>query len=198
MQTVTNKVLRRIHAKGRGSVFTPRDFLDLGSRAAVDQILSRLTRNNTIRRLSRGLYDYPRISKRLGQLFPSPHAVARAVAKSTGHNVYTSGAHAANGLGLTTQVPARPVYLTDGPSRHVQNGRQPIYLRHTQRFLGVGLRARDVLHALDYLGKANVDDGVVAKLARSLSQQDKDALLRDYKYASTWMQPVLREIALAV
>jgi len=194
MQSVANKILRRIRGKGRGSVFTPKDFLDLGSRAAVDQTLSRLTKDGTIRRISRGLYDYPCISKRLGQLSPSPDAVAQAVARSTGHSVYVSGARAANALGLSMQVPARPVYLTDGPSRQMQIGPQTIYLRHTRRFTAAGSTSKPVLHALSHLGKARVDDGVVGKLARSLSQQDKNALLRDSKYASAWMQPVLNRV----
>ena len=194
MQAVVNKILKRIRGKGRGSVFTPKDFLDLGSRAAVDQTLSRLAKDGTIRRIGWGLYDYPRISKRLGQLSPSPDAVIQAVAKSTGCSVYVSGARAANALGLSMQVPARLVYLTDGPSRRIQVGPQTIYLRHTRRFMGAGSASKLVLHALSHLGKARVDDGVIGKLARDLPQRAKDALQRDSRYASTWMQPVLNRI----
>jgi hypothetical protein len=93
------------------------------------------------------------------------------------------------------QVPARPVYLTDGPSRRIQVGSQTIYLRHTRRFVGGGSTSKLVLHALSYLGRARVDDGVIAKLARSLSKHDKDALMQDSKHASTWMQPVLNRLA---
>ena len=195
MQTVVNKILKRIRGRGRGSVFTPKDFLDVGNRAAVDQTLSRLAMKNTIRRIGRGLYDYPRISRRLGQLSPNPDAVAQAVGRSTGHNVCISGARAANALGLTTQVPARPVYLTEGPSRRMQVGPQTIYLRHTRRFVGAGSASKPVLHALSHLGKARVDDVVIGKLARDLPQRAKDALLRDSRYASTWMQPVINRLA---
>lgn len=67
-----DKIKRRIIGKGRGAVFTPADFLDLGSRASVDQTLSRLTDQGVIRRLARGIYDYPKTSPRLGRLSPDP------------------------------------------------------------------------------------------------------------------------------
>ncbi|NIM49713.1 MAG: hypothetical protein GTN62_05660 [Gemmatimonadales bacterium] len=195
MQGVIQQTLKRIHGKRRGWVFTPKDFLDLGGRAAVDQALSRLTRRGAICRLRRGLYEYPRISRRLGQLSPAPDAVAEAVARKTGSRLQVSGARAANALGLSTQVPARSVYLTDGPSRQVQIGRQTIYLRQARRFAGAGKVSAVVYQALSHLGRDRVDDAVVRKLSRSLSQKDKSALVRDAKYASAWMQSVLTKVA---
>ena len=76
MNSVSKQIVKRIRGKGMGFVFTPKDFLDLGSRAAVDQALSRLTRRGTIRRLGRGLYDYPRVSPHLGPLSPPLDLVA--------------------------------------------------------------------------------------------------------------------------
>src|SRR5258707_2264950 len=99
MKTVPAQIMRRMRACGRGSrVFTPSDFLDLGNRAPIDQALSRLARKGTIRRLARGLYDYPRTSSRLGQLSPAPDRVAQAIARKTHHVVHVSGAPAANAL----------------------------------------------------------------------------------------------------
>ena len=82
-----DKIKRRIIGKGRGAVFTPADFLDLGSRASVDQTLSRLTDQGVIRRLARGIYDYPKTSPRLGRLSPDPDAVAAAIARKDGRVV---------------------------------------------------------------------------------------------------------------
>ncbi len=196
-QSVIQQILKRTRGKRRGWVFTPKDFLDLGSRAAVDQALSRLTRRGDIRRLGWGIYDYPRISPRLGQLSPAPDAIAKAVAKKTSSRLQVSGARAANVLGLSTQVPARPVYLTDGPSRRVRVGQQTIYLRQAapKRFIGAGTMSGVVLQALHHLGKDRVDDAVVRKLGRSLSPQDKAALVQCAKYAATWMQPVVSKLA---
>ena len=82
-----DKIKRRIIGKGRRAVFTPADFLDLCSRDSVDQTLSRLTDQGVIRRLARGIYDYPKTSPRLGRLSPDPDAVAAAIARKDGRVV---------------------------------------------------------------------------------------------------------------
>lgn len=197
MNTVSSQILKRIQHKGRGAVFTPKGFLDLGSRAAVDQTLSRLVRCGTIRRLGRGLYDYPRISLRLGALSPDLDDVAKAVAKQTDSRLQVSGARAANALGLTTQVPAKTVFLTDGPSRQVRVGSQVVQLRHTtpRNLAGAGKTSGMVLQALRYLGRGVVDQGVVQRLSQILSVSDKLSLKRDGVHAPDWARPVIDQIA---
>src|SRR5208337_2780770 len=128
MNSVANSVLKRIRAHGRGWVFTPREFLALGTRRAVDRALARLTQDRTIRRLEQGLYDYPRVHKKLGVLAPNPDDVAAVLAAKTGSRVQISGARAANLLGLSDQVPAQLVYLTDGPAHRVKIGAQIFFL----------------------------------------------------------------------
>src|SRR5438105_83240 len=130
MSSTMNQILRRVRAYGRGSVFTPADFLDLGKRAAVDQALSRLAKDGQLRRLVRGLYDFPKVHAQLGLLAPTPDAVARAFARETGSSLQVAGAQAANALGLSTQIPARIVYLTNGPSRRVLLGKRVVDVRH--------------------------------------------------------------------
>lgn len=104
----TLKITQRIKAKGRGAIFAPSDFLDMGSRASVDQALSRLADQGMIRRLTRGLYDYPKISSRIGILSPSTDDVAKAIARKDNQVLQVSPAMAANQLGLSTQVPSKP------------------------------------------------------------------------------------------
>ena len=114
MQSVAHKALKRIHNKGSGFSFTAKDFLDLGSRGAVDVALSTLTKQGKIRRISRGLYDYPKHSELLGgMLGPDFDQVAHAIARKSGIRIQPSGALAANLLGLSEQVPAKLVYLTE-------------------------------------------------------------------------------------
>lgn len=121
--TIQDDILDRIRGNDRGKVFTPKDFLDLGSRDAADQSLSRLVRSGEIERLGRGLYHYPRVNERLGiPIGPDPDEIAEALGRQTGSRVLPSGAVAANRLGLSTQVPAKPVYLTDGRTRQVRIG----------------------------------------------------------------------------
>ena len=117
--SVPDRMMKRVRASGRGSVFTPNDFLTVAPRSAVDQALSRLVKSGQLRRLARGLYDFPKLHPKLGPLSPAPDDVAQALARETGSQVQIAGARAANALGLSTQVPAKSTYLTDGPSRRV-------------------------------------------------------------------------------
>lgn len=82
-----------------------------------------------LRRLARGLYDFPKVHPKLGALSPTPDNVAQALARETGSLVQIAGARAANALGLSTQVPAQSTCLTDGPSRRVVLGKRVVDLR---------------------------------------------------------------------
>ncbi len=99
MQSIADKIIKRIRGKGRGQAYTNKQFLDLGSRAAVDKALSRLTKRKLIRRLKPGIYDYPRVNPKLGGILsPSRDNVAQAIAKKNGIRIQPSGAQAANAL----------------------------------------------------------------------------------------------------
>src|SRR6202161_4437498 len=163
-----NAILRRIRAKHRGSVFTPRQFAHLGTRAAVDQALSRRQRSGRIRRLTRGVYEFPKIHPRIGVLSPSPEGVAKAMAERTGSRITISGAKAANLLGLSTQVPMQNVFWTEGPSRTVRIGNQTVELKHVapSKMIGAGTQAGVVIQAVRTLGKEGVHGISIHSLAK--------------------------------
>ncbi|MFN0076326.1 MAG: DUF6088 family protein [Prosthecobacter sp.] len=131
MKSLENEILKRLRGRGRGTAACPADFLNLGSRAAVDQVLSRLVKKGTLERVDRGVYALPKISPVLGRLSPEPEAVAQALARRGAQRLIPAGAHAANLLGLTTQVPARIEYLTDGPPCRAMIQKLPIILKRT-------------------------------------------------------------------
>ncbi len=195
-QSVASMAHRRIVGWGRGRVFVPLDLLDLGSRQAVDVLLHRLAAKGTIRNLARGVYDYPKKHDRFGLLTPSADDIARAVARSSQASIVRSGATAANFLGLSTQVPARTVYLTDGPTRSVRAGKLTIRLRHAapSRMVGGDTTAGLVLRALQFFGQDAIDDAMIAHLRRSLSDADRNALVGLRQRATTWMQPIIARI----
>ena len=120
MQSIVTKIKKIIRSKNRGFVFTKSNFLDLGSRTAVAKDLERLAGSGTIRRLARGLYDYPEKHPVLGELPANYERIAQALAGRDSLKIQPSGAYAANLLGLTDQVPTRIVFLTDGANRTVQ------------------------------------------------------------------------------
>lgn len=190
-----NRILARASASGRGSVFTPSDFLDLADRSAIDQALSRLANSGKLRRLAHGLYDLPKLHPRLGPLSPDPYHVARALARETGSKVQIAGARAAHLLGLTAQVPVQSIYLTDGPSRRVVLGKRVIDLRHAspKHLILPGSAAGTVVQAFRHLGPTRADD-VVRIAARSLSATDKKRLAASIRLAPAWMQPTLLAI----
>lgn len=198
MPTVQEQILDRIRRKGRGKVFITKDFLDLGSRFAVDQALSRLARAEEVQRLGRGLYHYPQMNPTLGiPLSPDTDEIAEALARQTGSRVAPSGAVAANRLGLSTQVPAKPVYLTDGRTRQVRVGNLEFLLKHVPpKELPLGSRTSAmVFQALRHIGRDAVDQQVISRLRRCLSAKERDELLRDARYTTDWIAEVIRQIA---
>jgi len=196
-QSVDSMVLRRIESLGSGAVFTPADFTDLGSRVAVDHVLSRSARAGRIRKLARGVYDSPSRDSRLGALAPSTDAVARALAGRDASRLQPSGAHAANLLGLSDQVPVRAVYLTDGRTRTVQLGKRTVVLRRTtpRNMATAGRISGTVIQALRWLGRRSVADGVVDALRRRLTGADLKQLLADIRFAPAWIADVIRRVA---
>ncbi|RWE29938.1 MAG: hypothetical protein EOS78_29050 [Mesorhizobium sp.] len=197
--TVTSapdRIVRRARSSGRGSVFTPNDFLDLAARAAIDQALSRLVKSGRLRRLARGLYDFPKMHPKLGPLSPAADDIAQALARETGSQVQVAGPRAANVLGLSTQVPARSSYLTDGPSRRVVLGKRIVDLRHAspKHLIAPGSAAGTVVQALRHLGPSRAAD-IVHVASRQLSPSDKKRLASTAVQAPAWMRPTLRAIA---
>ncbi len=196
-QTVEKIMVSRIYGMKRGWVFTPKNFLDLGNNKSVAKALESLTKREVIRRLARGLYDYPRKHPKLGLVMPSPESIAIALAGKVKLRIQPSGAYAANLLGLTLQVPARAVFLTDGASRNVKVGNQEIALKRVtpQNMAAAGRVSGLVIQALRYLGKNNVDEALIQKLKRTISDDDRRALLRDIDIAPQWIAVVIRELA---
>lgn len=197
MKSVDDKMLSRIFGSGRGSVFAATDFLDLGSRAAVDKVLSRLSRKGTIRRFSRGLYDYPKHHPIIGVLSPSPDAVTKALARKYGFRIQPTGPYAANLLGISDQVPARIVLLTDGASRVVRIENLEIRFRHTtlRNMATAGRTSGLVIQALRWIGPSYVGDRMIAILRSRLSDRDKKQLIADIPYAPAWVGVYMRRIA---
>ena len=194
--SVPDRVMKRVRASGRGSVFTPRDFLDIAARATVDQALSRLTKAGQLRRLARGLYDFPKLHPKLGPLSPAPDDVAQALARETGSHLQVDGARAANALGLSTQVAAQSSWLTDGPSRRVVLGKRVVDIRHAspKHLIAPGSPAGTVVQALRHVGISRAAD-VAQVAARTLSDGDKKILSKSAAQAPAWMRATLLSIA---
>ncbi|MFH1653522.1 MAG: DUF6088 family protein [Pseudomonadota bacterium] len=196
MKSLKDKMLSRIYGKGHGWVFTPKSFADLGGMDSVRMALTRLAKKGTIRRLTTGLYDYPEKHKTLGILPPKFELIAKAIADSENLVVQPSGAYAANLLGLSEQVPAKIVFLTDGLNKKLKIGRQEIIFTKTtpKNMASAGKISGLIIQALRYIGCAYVNENHIRKMKRDLSDKEKKILKRDSRFAPDWVKKIIERI----
>jgi hypothetical protein len=194
---LSKQIIQRITQAEKSWVFSAHDFLDMGSRDAIDQTLSRLVKEEFIRRLARGLYDKPVFSPLLSKFIePSSEEIAGALARKTNSKLQMNGAKAANLLRISTQVPARAVYLTDGSTRTVKVRNQTIELRHAapRVMAGAGEVEGIILQALRHLGEGRVTPEIVEYLKNTLRSEDRQALQKEALTTPSWLLPIVQEI----
>ena len=199
MMGVADKIMHRVRARGRGKwVCTPKDFLDLGTRASVDQALSRLVKSDDLRRVGHGLYDWPRVSRITKRPVPVDlDSVVSALARRDGIRIMTDGMASANRLGLTNAVPGKASYVTDGASRTLRVDGRTIHLRHAgaKVMLWAGRSAAPVVQALRWLGpQAACDVWVFNTLSRRLPDDVKRDLARHWGSLPGWAVPIVKNL----
>lgn len=196
METLENKVISRIYGNGRGWVFSQIDFLDIGVRPTIDSALSRLEKKGTIVRALRGIYYYPQVSLLIDEPMPPEISrVALALARKFGWDIVPSGETALNYFGLSTQVQAKYLYITNGVSR-------------TYRIQGTELRFKKLLkesefrhpessilvQALRALGKDHFTSDNLSKIKSKISPDKYALVLKDTKNITAWIYEAIREI----
>ena len=197
MIALPDQLLTRTKSASSQRVWTTADFLDLGSRAAVDQALSRLVRQGALARPARGLFAVRRKSERLGIDLPAKlEEVVDALARRSGATVVPSGATFANQLGLSTQVPMRAIFQTTGRARRYQIGGVSVELRHVppRRLAASSQHNLAVLSAIAHLGKANIDETTLARLRSVTERADDASLLDDARNQPAWVVAVVRQV----
>ncbi len=196
-QCVEKKVISRIYGHGRGWAFTKTDFVAEFGEANILQALSSLTKAGKIRRVYRGVYDYPRYSVLLDrQLSPDLDQVAHALARKFNWRIQPSGDAALNLLGLSTQVPGRWIYLSDGPSREYEIVDQSLVFRKSA-LKDVGFKYREsglVVQALKALGREHVDQKVVEVIRQNLESKACDRILSDTRSTTSWIFEAIKRI----
>lgn len=199
MPAMADRIMKRVRGKGRGWVFTPKHFIDFGTRGSVDMALSRLAHAGDIRRIARGIYDFPMQHDKLGLLSPDPARVAEALAMQSSDKLAPSGAAAANSLGLSTQVPTKSSYATTGRTRVKRAGGRSLTLKHSRAPVldNAPDAANAVLQALAHLGKDNVDDDNIRRLAARLDDSSMQRLVRARPDMPGWMSDVVLKIGAA-
>jgi hypothetical protein len=196
-QTIEQKVVSRIYGNGRGWTFSPKDFSDLGTRSSIDVALHRLITKETIRRVIRGIYEYPQYSKRLNRtLSPNMDQVARAFARKFGWNVQPTGMAALNALRLSTQIQGQYAYLSDGPSRTYTVGKQDLIFKHAQRKES-GFRHHEsavLVQGLKTLGPDRITANTTTNLREWLPEKLRPKVIRDTRVVTGWIREAILNI----
>ena len=196
MAGIADRIMDRISEHETGWVCTPKDFVDLGNRAAVDQALSRLVKSGRLRRIGRGLYDVPRISKSFRwSISADLNSAIAAIARRDGSKTLPDSLDSANLLGLTNAVAAKAIYETDGHSRTVIVDGRTVRFRHAppRVMRWAGKPGASVVQALRWLGPhASRDPDVVSILRRRLPDYVKLDLSQNIRYLPAWMRPTVR------
>lgn len=199
-----SEIRDRMAERAPFGVWTPADFLDLGSRDAVDQALSRMTAAMDIRRITRGLYDLPRLNTLTGKpTNPDPRRVIDALARRDQARMLVDGLTAANDLGLSDAVPAKITVHTDARLRPLKLGEQTITFKPTapSRLYWAGRPGMRVVQALHWLRDMlnNDRERIVRRLTAILADPDYGEAIRvDLRDGLTtlpdWMQSFLRPL----
>ncbi|NRO95016.1 hypothetical protein GWC77_03545 [Paraburkholderia sp. NMBU_R16] len=195
MNTLPETILLHARSLPEGGVLSPKEFLHLGSRVAVDQAFSRLSKAGKLMRVARGTYVAP-VSSRFGSRAPAPGKVVKAMAEQSGETIAPHGASAANALGLTQQVPTREVYVTSGRTRKLKLGRSELLVKHAPRWmlaLGNGA-AGAAVRALAWMGPTHAGRSLAA-LHRTLPATEWQTLTSARAILPSWMAQAIGQEA---
>lgn len=190
------KVAEMLQETLKGRVLFVDDFLDLGSPDSIKKALYRLTNEKGLLiRLAHGIYLYPKTDKELGTLYPSTEEIAKAIARRDKARIIPTGIYALNRLGLSTQVPMKIVYLTDGATRLIKIGKRTIYFKKTspKNLMTIGEISTLVIQALKEIGQEVVDDEILQQIKFVLKKETEANILHDAKLAPAWINKILKQ-----
>jgi len=189
MEATEDKISRQVNVKPRGTLFFPEDFKSSGSDEAVRVALHRMVKRGEIERIAQGIYTLPKHSDLIGKIYPSIEEVAQAIAKRDRARIIPTGVYAMNALGLSTQVPTKAVYLTDGAARLVKVGNRTILFKRTSpKNLSVkGNLSGLVIQALKAIGKDQVSEAEIEKILPILQKEHPSNLVHDKELAPAWI-----------
>jgi hypothetical protein len=189
------KVRSKLEKLSKGSVLFVDDFLDYGSSESIKKALLRLKEKGLLVRMAHGIYLYPKTDQDLGILFPSTEEIAKAISRRDKSRIVPTGVQALNKLGLSTQIPMKVVFLTDGAARSIKVGKRTITFKKTspKNLLPKGEISSLVIQALKSIGQDKMDDNTLKKLQTILEKEMKENILHDAKLAPAWINKILMQ-----
>jgi len=193
--SIHHRIKDKIKSFRKGTILFPSDFKDFGSVDAINQSLSRLTKEGIILRLGQGVYLYPKKDEVLGILYPSMEDIAEAIAKRDQVQIIPAGDYAMNKLGLSSQVPMRVVYLTDGSLREIKVGSRVITFKSTtpKQLKLKSKIVKLIVQALKQIGQSNLTPEMKELVFKALQEEDSEVIKEDAKLIPVWMSKILNE-----
>ena len=191
------EIRARILAAEDGAVFVAPDFADIADTATIRQGLKRLYQSGIIRRIIRGVYEKPKYSKLLDEYVAAdPDAVAKALARSYHWTIAPCGNTALNLLGLSTQVTAIWSYISDGPYKTYEWNSTKLEFKHrtNKEITGLSYMTSLVIQALKTLGRTNVTPEIIQTLSEKLSEDEKQACLKEATESTDWVYDTIRKM----
>lgn len=190
-------IRKRVLSAEDGTVFVTSDFADIADTNTIRQSIYRLVNDGTLRRILQGVYEKPKYSKLLEEYVAAdPDAVAKALARSYHWTVAPCGNTALNLLGLSTQVTAVWSYISDGPYKTYEWNSTKLEFKHrtNKEITGLSYMTSLVIQALKTLGRSNVTSDIIKTLSEKLSDDEKQACLKEAAESTDWVYDTIRKI----
>ena len=192
--TIDNKILTKIKKAKRGTLFFGDNFSSFGSAETIRRTLNRLVEAGEIDRVAPGIFVRLQVDKIIGKITPKIEDIANAIARRDKAKIVPTGAYALNRLGLSTQVPMKIVYLTDGSTRKIKVGNYVIsFIRTSPKNLAaIGKISRLAIQALKSIGKDNVTTKEIEQIQNALMKEKVSYLEHDLRIAPAWIKEIIR------
>ena len=194
-QNIEQKVFNKMKRTKPGTLFFIEQFSELAEQAAIRKALQRLKENEKIVRVAQGIYVIPKESELVGKIIPGAEEVIAAIAKKDQFRIVPTGIQAQHLLGLSTQVPMKLVYLTDGAPRTIHIGKQTINLKKTipKNLIAKGEISGLVIQALKTIGKDKLEEKIETIILEQLKNEKPENILHDSKLAPAWIATILKK-----
>jgi len=196
-QTNLSIIRDRIRQSEYGMVYVAVDFVDICDKTNINAYLARLAEEGLIRRVMRGVYYKAEYNEMLGEyVTPAVDNVAQALARNFGWTIVPCGDAALNILGLSTQVPATYVYVSDGTYKEYTFHNITIQFKRTtnREVSKLSYKTALIIQALKALGKDRIDDSIITRLQSILAAEEKAIMLLEAKTATAWIYDYIKQI----
>jgi 6-pyruvoyl-tetrahydropterin synthase len=191
-----NQIQTKISKSSFGEIFFLDDFVRYGSAENIRKVLSRLEEDGFVIRLAHGIYLKPKKDPLLGIIYPTTEEIAKQIAQRDKARIAPTGVMALYLLGLTTQIPLKAVYLTDGSQREIKIGKRTIKFKRTvpRSFAITDELLHLIVQALKELGQNGVSEEFLKKIASSVHRLEPRIVDMQLRFAAVWIQKIIANL----